>query len=54
MNQYLERLGSNTNLLKQSVGWRLDHLLDVEVPEETKQQWIDEIREILEEIIRRK
>ena len=41
------------NLLKQSIGWRLDHILDNDISQDTREQWIYEIKEILEEIIRR-
>jgi len=52
MKKYLGRLSSYPHLLKQSIDWRLDHILDVNVPIEIKDQWIDEVKEILTEIIR--
>ena len=33
--------------------WRLDHILDVDVPPDVKEQWIFEIKEIIEEIVKR-
>jgi len=50
LTQYLSKLDSCPNLLKQSIGWRLDHILDETVSYDTKNQWIEEIKEIVDTI----
>jgi len=53
LEEYMDRLSMHPNLLKQSMNWRLDHILDIDIPLDTKEQWIYEIKEIIEEIIGR-
>ena len=53
LDAYIQELSIHPNLLKQSLDWRLDHLLDVDVPLDTKEQWIYEIKEIIDEIVGR-
>ena len=53
LDEYIQELSIHPNLLKQSMNWRLDHILDVDVPLDTKEQWIYEIKEIIEEIVKR-
>ena len=49
----MDQLGLHPNLLKQSVDWRLDHILDHDIPTDTKEQWIYEIKEIMDEIVKK-
>ena len=48
----MDRLSMHPNLLKNSAIWRLNHILDNDISQDTREQWIYEIKENLEEIIR--
>jgi len=52
LTQYLTTLESQPNVLRHSANWRLDHILDQNVSIDVKEQWIFEIKEIIDVIVK--